>query len=69
MVAAAQRGDALHSTASGFVASFPLRLFAVCSPSITHGEARGRATMAISFKGAHFPKEVKVFQSCGSPVR
>src|SRR5438093_947238 len=31
--------DRLTATSGGFVASFPLRPFAVCSPSMTNGDA------------------------------
>src|SRR5262249_5509395 len=42
----------------GFVASFHSRPFEVCSPPVIHGEQRGRARIAISFKGAHFPQDI-----------
>src|SRR5262245_17886562 len=35
-----------------------LRPFEVCSSSIIQGDERGRRQMAISFKGAHLPKEI-----------
>jgi hypothetical protein len=42
----------------GSVAILHLRLFGVCSPPVIHGEQRGRTTMAVCFKGAHFPTDV-----------
>src|SRR5439155_24680728 len=41
-----------------FCRNFHLRRFAVCSPPMINGDAGGSTTMAISFKGAHFPQEV-----------
>src|SRR5712691_377623 len=38
--------------------NFHLRRFEVCSPSVSNGAKRGGETMAVSFKGAHFPKEI-----------
>src|SRR5262245_44628334 len=38
--------------------NFHVRRFGVCSLPITYGVKGGRATMAVSFKGAHFPKEI-----------
>src|SRR4029453_12270520 len=48
----------IHCAQKGSVASFHLRRFAVCSPSMTNGASWGRTTMAVSFKGAHFPQEI-----------
>jgi putative transposase len=42
----------------GFCRNFHLRRFGVCSLPMTQGDKRGRATMAVSFKGAHFPQEI-----------
>jgi hypothetical protein len=42
----------------GFVAKLHLRRFALWSLPVTYGAQRGRATMAISFKGAHFPPDI-----------
>src|SRR5215813_2784577 len=42
----------------GFVANFPWRQFVVWSLPVTRGRKRRRATMAVSFKGAHFPKDI-----------
>src|SRR6266436_7936433 len=44
--------------APGFCRNFRLRRFGVCSLPRTYGAKGGRATMAVSFKGAHFPKEI-----------
>jgi hypothetical protein len=35
-----------------------LRRFVLWSLPVTYGAQRGRTTMAISFKGAHFPQEI-----------
>jgi len=32
--------------------------FRVCSLPVTYSATRGSATMTVSFKGAHFPKEI-----------
>src|SRR6266849_3257176 len=48
----------MGDTFLGCVANFHLSRFRVCSPAVTQGAQRGRATMAISFKGAHFPKDI-----------
>src|SRR5881397_2725609 len=45
-------------TLIGSVASFPRRGFEVCSPAVTQRTPRGRATMAVCFKGAHFPPDI-----------
>src|SRR5262252_11117793 len=42
----------------GFVAKLHLRRFVLWSLPVTYGAQRGRATMAISFKGAHFPPDI-----------
>jgi len=42
----------------GFVANLHLRRFVVWSLPVIQGVQKGRATMAISFKGAHFPKDI-----------
>jgi hypothetical protein len=42
----------------GFVAKLYLRRFVLWSLPVTYRAQRGRATMAISFKGAHFPPEI-----------
>ena len=42
----------------GSVANFHFGRFRVCSPAETRGAQRGRATMAVSFQGAHLPKEI-----------
>jgi hypothetical protein len=41
-----------------FCRNFYLRRFEVCSSSLSNTVSCGRATMAISCKGAHFPPEV-----------
>ena len=38
--------------------NFPLRSFAVRSPSAIQENERGRRRMAVSFKGADFPKDI-----------
>jgi len=43
---------------SGFVAKLHLRRFVLWSLPVTYGAQRGRAMMAISFKGAHFPQDI-----------
>jgi hypothetical protein len=43
---------------AGFVANLHLRRFVLWSLPVTSGAQRGRTTMAISFKGAHFPQEI-----------
>src|SRR6516165_7298792 len=43
---------------SGFCRNFYLRRFEVSSSSLSNRASGERATMAISFKGAHFPSEV-----------
>src|SRR5215467_542307 len=45
-------------TFGGFVAKLHLRRFVLWSLPVTYGAQRGRATMAISFKGAHFPPDI-----------
>jgi transposase-like protein len=42
----------------GFVANLHLRRFVLWSLPVTSGAQRGRTTMAISFKGAHFPQDI-----------
>ena len=41
-----------------FCRNFHVRRFGVCSLPVTYDAKRGRATMAVSFKGAHFPHEI-----------
>src|SRR5262245_28867325 len=48
----------LEVCTKGLCRNFSLRRFAVCSPAVSNGASCGRATMAVSFKGAHFPTEV-----------
>jgi hypothetical protein len=52
-----QRRGAAHAW-RGFVAKLHLRRFVLWSLPVTYGAQRGRATMAISFKGAHFPPDI-----------
>jgi putative transposase len=56
------RADVLEGDVSqereGFCRIFHLSRFEVCSPAVTGIPQRGRATMAISFKGAHFPQDI-----------
>src|SRR5262245_40840355 len=42
----------------GFVANLHVRRFVLWSLPVTYGAQRGRTTMAISFKGAHFPQDI-----------
>ena len=42
----------------GFVANLHLRRFVLWSLPVTYDAQRGRTTMAISFKGAHFPPDI-----------
>ena len=44
--------------ASGSVANFHLNRLRVCSPAVTQGAQRRRATRAISCKGAHVPPDI-----------
>jgi hypothetical protein len=46
----------------GFVAKLHLRPFVLWSLPVTNSAQRGRATMAISFKGAHFPPDIILMQ-------
>jgi hypothetical protein len=41
-----------------FVANLHLRQFVLWCLSVIYGAQRGRTTMAISFKGAHFPQAI-----------
>jgi transposase, IS6 family len=43
---------------AGFVANLHLRRFVLWSLPVLYGGQRGRTTMAISFKGAHFPQDI-----------
>src|SRR5215831_18872939 len=43
---------------SGFVANFHLMQFGLGFLPVTYSATRGRATMTVSFKGAHFPSEI-----------
>jgi len=43
---------------NGFVANLHLRRLVLWSLPVTYGAQQGRATMAISFKGAHFPQDI-----------
>jgi hypothetical protein len=57
------RPPARHSTVNmtgpeGSVPRFPLGWMRVCSPAKTHGTQRGRATIAVSFKGTHVPQDI-----------
>jgi hypothetical protein len=38
--------------------NFHLTPLGVCSPTVTRGAKRGRATRAVSVKGAHLPQDV-----------
>jgi hypothetical protein len=40
------------------VVNVHLKRFVVWSLPVLHGETRGRETMAVSFKGPHFPKDI-----------
>jgi putative transposase len=42
----------------GSVAIFHLGRFRVCSPAVIQSETSGRETMAVNFKGAHFPQDI-----------
>ena len=42
----------------GICRNFHLMQFRVCSLPVTYSATRGSATMTVSFKGAHFPKEI-----------
>src|SRR5215831_12545242 len=48
----------LSLQSSWFCRNFYLRRFEVSSSSLSNRASGGRATMAIDFKGAHFPPEV-----------
>jgi putative transposase len=50
--------DGKVSAAEGFVANLHLRRFVLWSFPVIYGAQRGRTTMAISFKGAHFPQDI-----------
>jgi hypothetical protein len=41
-----------------FCRIFHLRQFGVCFPTVMQSTQIGRATMVVSFKGAHFPQEI-----------
>src|SRR5262249_1278370 len=51
-----------QSSRRGFVARFPSRPFAVCSPPVLHGTQRGSARMAISFQDAHGPQNIMLIK-------
>jgi hypothetical protein len=51
-------GDYRHGHHKGSVASFHLSRFRVWSLTVTSGAMRGSETMAVSFKGAHFPQDI-----------
>jgi hypothetical protein len=51
-------GERLNPTRGGFVANLPLRRCVLLSLPVIYGAQRGRTTMAISFKGAHFPQDI-----------
>src|SRR5215467_12865167 len=51
-------GSHRKRASGGFVAKLHLRRFVLWSLPVTYGAQRGRATMAISFKGAHFPPDI-----------
>ena len=46
------------SPTRGFCRNSHLKRCAVCSSTMTNGISGGRTTMAISFKGAHFPPDI-----------
>jgi hypothetical protein len=50
---------------AGFVANFRWRRFVVRSLPVTRGIKRRRATMAVSCKGAHFPKDIILIGAIG----
>src|SRR5262245_55574964 len=50
--------NAKQGVLGGFVANFHWRLFVVWSLPVTRNIKRRRAMMAVSFKGAHFPKDI-----------
>lgn len=54
----------MGTRAGDSVANFHLSRFRVCSPSVAQGDKRGRATMAVSFKGAHFPQDIILMGVC-----
>src|SRR5262245_31484618 len=55
---AGQSDKRCRTRRTGFVANIYWRRFVLWSLPVTHGTKRRRATMAVSFKGAHFPKDI-----------